>query len=196
MDKFKKKLYKASIYILSGSEFKYLKKDYSVSENISFLYSYYYDYRPSKFKDVKNIIVYKTLFGYREFITDKVVPYLKYKKNSHYKKDYKLTEEQPIFIAGDLNNSLATLDDLKKYLEEELNPEKYQITENYDNNEVLKKYYLEELNNIFKKAWNNYNEQLKEADYSSEKARKKYEKDLDKEKIKELKKLYSEIGGK
>ena len=197
MDKFRKKLYKKTIYILSDNAEKRLKRDYSVSENISYLYSYYYDhYSLGNFQEVGNIIVYKTFFGYKEFITDKIVPFLKWKGNSRYERKYKLTDEQPIFIEGNLSCSIATLDDLKKYLEKELNPSKYQIKENYNSKELVIKYYLEELNELFKHAWNVYNSMISQSDYSTEKARKKYEKNQDKEKIKELKRIYSGIGEK
>ena len=192
MDKFNKNVYVAYLKVLNEDSQINLKKDYTISENFSRLNSVWISYDNNAFKDTIKILVYKTIFGYKEFITDVDIPVLKFKNStSDFHKEYKLTKECPYFILS--NMELVNLDAIKSYLEKNLNPERYEVVENYNNNTLLKKYYLEKLNRIFNAAWDTYNKLLEQGGYSSEKARKRCEKNKDKEKRKELKKQYEEL---
>ena len=150
MNKFDKKIYKANLYICNGNFSNRIKKDYSISENISILKSYIFLEEP--FDNVGKILIYKSFLGYREFITDKEIPYLKMTGNIlQSEKQFKLTKEEPIFIdtISCFEDNIVSLDEIRLYLEDKLNPSNYQITENYDNNILLKKYYLEKINYFF-----------------------------------------------
>ena len=182
MSNLNRKIYKISIYSIDKyAPQPYVKKDYSAGLNL----------RDCNCRKVVDILAYDSVIHPREIITNKKIPWFcgkHYRKVGDEKVFFKFEDSR---INGiDMYSLLANIDEIEKYLKDNLNAERYNIEDNYISKRELKKMYLEYLNNIFKQARDDYDEVLECAPYSTQIREIKLQKKNNKIKLKELKKKY------
>lgn len=182
MSKLNKKVYKVRLYkIDKNAQNSEVKKDAKVAYNLFMCDNI----------SICDLLVYDAVTSARELITGKKIPYFCEGLNGKF--IYRGGKSDRVFFElynVKLKNLIVGLDEIEAYLEEKLDPKRYNLDDNYVSKKELRNKYLEELNDIFNSAYEDYNEVLEYSSYSSEYSKIKYERKNNKRRVKELTKKY------